>query len=103
MIRVNKSIGEWCLRGHLRNIGWTVKRCTQSGNGLALYVGTTGQNRPMEAIMLSSPTNIYTFEHNAHVQNKGWSGWWYGGGVIGTYGEALNLEAVALKVAPWTP
>ena len=33
-----------------------------------------------------------------HVQNIGWQGWQYSGGVAGTIGEGLRIEAIRIRL-----
>lgn len=74
---------------HVRNEGW---HSWTSGGKIA---GTTGKNRPIEAIELST-NGKYGVSYRAHVQDYGWlpyvqSGW---NDYAGTVGRAKKIEAI---------
>lgn len=58
-------------------------------------VGTTGQARRMEALIIDFPGGI---KYRAHVQNIGWQEWVYSGSAAGTVGKNLRMEAVQIDM-----
>jgi hypothetical protein len=79
-----------CYQAHVENIGWQGEVC---GNGQ--QVGMTGQGLRMEAfrMWLRNP-NGKRICYQAHVENIGWQGEVCDGGVAGTTGQKLRVEAV---------
>lgn len=75
------------LEGHIQDIGWV-----KAEN----IVGTTGQNKRLEAIKIDTPFEVSA---KAHIENIGWKD--YGkinkDTIIGTTGEGKRLEAICLK------
>ena len=57
-------------------------------------VGTTGQARRMEALIIDFQGGI---KYRAHVQNIGWQNWVYAGEVAGTVGQNLRMEAIQIE------
>ncbi|WP_350241947.1 hypothetical protein [Streptomyces microflavus] len=95
--------GDYCATAHIRDIGWGNQSCAQDGTDQIVTVGTTGYNRPMEAvaIYLTDPDTPWTLDGWSHVQNIGWKyhqPYSTGQITLGTIGKALNLEAVSLNV-----
>lgn len=75
---------------HVQNIGW------QSWVDGGALIGTTGQQKRMEAICIYSPvTSIY---YTTHVSNVGWQEWVGDGDVAGTTGLSQRIEAI--QIAP---
>lgn len=58
-------------------------------------VGTTGQARRMEALIIDFRGGI---KYRAHVQNIGWQNWVYAGEVAGTVGQNLRMEAIQIEM-----
>lgn len=58
-------------------------------------VGTTGQARRMEALIIEFNGGI---KYRAHVQNIGWQNWSYAGETAGTVGKNLRMEAVQIEL-----
>ncbi|MEU3837890.1 hypothetical protein [Streptomyces microflavus] len=91
--------GRFCVAAHLRDQGWHPgEKCFY--DGAEVFVGTTGQNRPMEALTISVSSG--SIVGAGHVQNRGWgpskaNNFIY----LGTEGSALNLEAVAVGPNTW--
>ena len=65
--------------------------------GLGEVAGTTGESRPMEAIILKSDT--IDLEYRAHVANIGWLPWVKNGEIAGTTGESRSLEALEIRAS----
>lgn len=88
------GLGRVCLDAHVRNVGWQGERCF--GDGAEIWVGTSGENRPMEALRIRLPDGGIV-KGMSHVQNLGWLDEIHGGYIqLGTVGNALNLEALAV-------
>ncbi|RSS34491.1 hypothetical protein EF912_36800 [Streptomyces sp. WAC07061] len=97
-INITGMGGGYCADAHARNWGWIggadPKNDQCVGEGENLFVGTRGQNRPLEALRLRMLSSQYV-KGSAHMQNTGWGGWAEGRYIeIGSTGEAKNLEAV---------
>ena len=58
-------------------------------------VGTTGQSRRMEALIIDFNGGI---KYRAHVQNIGWQKWSYAGEMTGTVGQNLRMEAIQIEL-----
>ena len=58
-------------------------------------VGTTGQARRMEALIIDFNGGI---KYRAHVQNIGWQKWSYAGEMTGTVGQNLRMEAIQIEL-----
>lgn len=58
-------------------------------------VGTTGQAKRLEALIINFPGGI---KYSAHVQNIGWQPWVHSGEVAGTVGKNLRIEAVRIQL-----
>lgn len=58
-------------------------------------VGTTGQARRMEALIIDFRGGI---KCSAHVENIGWQDWVYSGEIAGTVGKNLRMEAVRIQM-----
>lgn len=90
---VVQGVAWFCAQAHTRNVGWGPSETCARG-GEVITIGTTGQNRPMEAFRFSSPLTVWA---QAHVQNEGWKapvrGTWV---EVGTTGKNQNLEAVMM-------
>ena len=76
------------LRGHIQDIGWT--------NWQDNVIGTTGQNKRLEAIQIDAPE--YKIQVRAMIQDKGWVD--YGtitkDTIIGTTGESKRIEELQI-------
>ena len=97
-------------RLHVSNIGWM----GWAKNGAA--AGTQGLSGCAEAVQVmlvakngAAPTNdgnqklafveAPNFQMRGHVQNIGWQGWVGNGGICGTSGQSLRVEALQAKVS----
>ncbi|ANZ41041.1 hypothetical protein BBK82_38750 [Lentzea guizhouensis] len=86
-----------CLNAHLENVGWQGWVCASDGAGA--LVGTTGQNRQMEALAVSS-AGTGGICAQAHVADLGWLSQVCVAdgdvGVVGTTGQGRQVEALGL-------
>ena len=57
-------------------------------------IGTTGQGRRLEALIINFNGGI---KYSAHVQNVGWQNWVYAGDTAGTVGQNLRMEAIRIQ------
>jgi hypothetical protein len=87
-----------CARAYVQGVGWQNWRCASRGG--ALYVGTTGQSRRIEAL------SVWTASTGGvclagYVQGTGWTGTRCGGErgqvTVGSAGRGLRLEAVRIN------
>ncbi|MEU9829318.1 hypothetical protein [Micromonospora chersina] len=86
------GVGSVCYNVHVQNIyGWLGPYCDGK------IAGTTGQNRQLEAMMVSGSGGNVCYE--AHVQGYGWMGDVCDGDIAGTYGENRQMEA--FTVTAW--
>ncbi|MGW7052931.1 hypothetical protein [Streptomyces sp. NPDC054887] len=93
------GMGSVCLNAHLRNRGWVGERCFVA-NAHPIFIGTTGENRPMEALTMSVSNG--SIMGAAHVQSRGWQPWKANNFLyFGTEGSALNMEAIAVLPNTW--
>ena len=76
-------------QANVEGIGWM----QPVGNGEV--VGTTGQARRLEALII----NFDGIKYSAHVQNIGWQGWMDSEGVAGTVGKNLRMEAIRIQLS----
>lgn len=91
-----------CARAHVAGIGWQGWDCQRvSENTAWVQVGTTGQNRAMEAIEVQA----YGFDIcvRAHMRNIGWGGQQCTSSTnlvarAGTTGKGIPLEALAFTL-----
>jgi len=60
-------------------------------------IGTVGEKKRLEAIMIESSDTIYTYR--VHQKDIGWSAWVTNGQWAGTKGKSKQIEAIELKVA----
>ena len=58
-------------------------------------VGTTGQAKRLEALIINFPGGI---KYSAHVQDIGWQEWAYSGEVAGTVEKNLRVEAIRIQL-----
>ena len=81
---------------HVSGDGW--KEAQNAGQ----LLGTTGQNKGIEAVALSvkSNENQYTggIEYQAHVQDIGWQTLTGNGNIAGTTGQGKHIEAMRIKL-----
>lgn len=92
-----------CGKAHVAELGWLTAKCT-TGIGTKIVLGTTGQNRALEALELWVPG--YHFSTRAHVRNIGWQPKQtatYAGQhlTVGTTGRGLAMEAVEIQYFNW--
>ncbi|TDD92488.1 polysaccharide deacetylase [Actinomadura rubrisoli] len=93
------GVGRFCAKAHIRDLDWQEKRCS-NGQG-SVYVGTEGQNRPMEAFYLELTDNwADTVWGQAHVQDYDWMPVREAPNniTIGMTGAGKRLEAIRLAV-----
>lgn len=92
-------------QAHVQNVGWQDQRTADSGSHLVL--GTTGQALRLEAlrVLTNQTSDQGGIRYNAHVQNVGWqsgvdddASWTANGGVVGTTGQSLRVEALQLEL-----
>lgn len=76
-------------QAHVEGLGWM----QPVGDGEV--VGTTGQARRMEALIIDFAGGI---KCSAHVENIGWQDWVYSGEVAGTVGKNLRMEAIRIQL-----
>ena len=76
-------------QGYVDGIGWM----DPVGDGE--IVGTTGQARRLEALIINFRGGI---KCSAHVENIGWQDWAYSGDMAGTVGQGLRMEAVRIQL-----
>lgn len=85
------------VQEHIEINGW---QSTKSGNDLT--VGTTGQNKGIQAVAMAVKPSGSTYTggitYNAHVSGIGWQGWKMDGTIAGTVGEGKNIEALQLRL-----
>jgi Astacin (Peptidase family M12A)/Clostridial hydrophobic W len=83
-------------QAHLAGTGW--QSYVNAFKDGTQFAGTTGQNRPMEAIRIEQ-MNIGV-EYRAHVANLGWLPYVSASqlGIAGTTGESRNMEAVQIRL-----
>ena len=93
-------IGGLTAESHVEDIGW------QSAVGNGGMLGTTGQNRSIQAIKLNVESgnggllDKYTggIRYSLHVENLGWMNWVENGELSGTVGKNLRSEAVKIEL-----
>lgn len=84
-------------QAHVRNVGWQTWR-----NGGELS-GTTGKNRPIEAIKITT-NGFYGVSYRVHAQDYGWLGYVSSGATrdygyyAGTVGMAKHIEAIQFYI-----
>jgi len=78
------------FRGHVSDYGW------QEPVGDGGTIGTTGESRALEAMVIDFSGGI---RYCAHVHDIGWQNWVYSGEVAGTEGENLPMEAVRIQLS----
>lgn len=52
----------------------------------------------LEAFKILIEGSNQKIQYRAHVKNKGWLPWVNNGGVAGTVGESLHIEAIEIKL-----
>ena len=87
----NKPDGETDVVVHMKEIGnkeyKNIKKDT--------LIGTTGQNRRLEAIRIIGKESFYLYR--VHQKSIGWSEWANNGEWAGTTGKGLQMEALEIK------
>lgn len=85
------------VQEHIEASGWQAVK-----NRKELIVGTTGQNRSIEAIAMAVKPieNSYSggIAYRAYVSDTGWQGWASDGNISGTTGQANRIEAIQIKL-----
>lgn len=81
-------------RAHSADIGW--QPYVYEGQ----IAGTTGKNRPVQAmnISLDKPEYNGNIEYRAYVQDNGWQNWVKNGAMTGTTGKNLKTEAMEIRL-----
>lgn len=83
---------------HIQNYG------DRSFYGFGKLIGTTGEQKRMEALRLSINQNEEegylsgSIRYRVHVQNEGWQSWKQDGNMAGTSGKALRMEAIQIEL-----
>ncbi len=80
---------DFTYQAHVQDYGWM----PPVGNGGV--VGTTGQGKRLEALVINFSGDI---RYSAHVQDIGWQSWVYSGEVAGTVGRGLSIEAIRIEL-----
>ena len=94
--RVNNQSGI-TYRAHVRDRGWT--SWMHSGEG----AGTTGENRPIEAISMELENGMelqYDIYYRVYIHDVGWTGWASTGQDAGSTGHSLELDAYEVRFTP---
>lgn len=79
---------------HISYIGWG---SWVSSNQSANVYG----NNPLEAFQISLDQglhHLFDISYRAHVENIGWQGWQKNGGMVGTVGRSLHMQAIEMKL-----
>lgn len=91
----------YCFRAHVAGIGWQAWECHTAREYATNRIGTTGQNRAIEAVQAQA----YGFRIclQAHVRNLGWGSRVCTSGRtptvgVGTTGQGRPMEALTLTV-----
>lgn len=88
-------------RAHVQTYG-NVKSKTTIKNGVeTLVLGTRGQAKRMEAILISMKNNTgYEggMQYRVHRQTYGWTNWIDAGKTAGTTGQSKRLEAIEIRL-----
>ena len=98
--------GAYCLQIealHIQQVGETDVVVHMKGIGNKEYknitkdtlIGTTGQNRRLEAIRITGKESFYLYR--VHQKSIGWSEWANNGEWAGTSGKGLQMEALEIK------
>lgn len=91
VLQSNKDkMGEVSYRGHLRNIGWYNWQCDGA------MIGSTGQNRRIEAIQISPVKQMDVTVHIKDIGDKTYKNITKDT-IIGTAGKNLRLEAITIQ------
>jgi hypothetical protein len=96
-IRGMESGANVCYRVHVQDIGWAPKVCQNTVAGQ--------KDKRIEAIEIVDtglPANLGVY-YQVHVQNYGWMPIRWDGGLGGTTGKSLRMEAIAIAVQPRSP
>ncbi len=90
------TLGDGNLRisGHSQDIGW------QDYVNDGQIVGTTDQNKSLEAFRINPNPNLPegTVQARAYIQGSGWSNWIDSPNVVGTVGESKRIFAIELRL-----
>ena len=83
-------------QAHVSSIGWMTE--VMSGG----IVGTTGQNKSIEALKFSVRPNGNSYsggiKYKLHVQDIGWQDWANNGTIAGTVGKGKAAEAIQIQL-----
>ena len=80
---------------HIRELGWQEK--TSDGR----QAGTTGQNKPIEAIKINLTDELagkYDIYYRVYSQQHGWFGWAKNGELAGSVGFAYAVQAIEIQL-----
>lgn len=82
------------VKAHIERIGWVDYNDITKDT----VIGTVGESRRLEALVIEPIGNELPLTGKVHVQNRGWGNWYNLDGVIslGTAGQSLRLEALQL-------
>lgn len=79
-------------------VGWSGSKSTSATPSFTL--GTTGRSRSLEAFTISLPgLDLGSVTYAAHVSNIGWQNSVADGGMVGTVGRGLSVEAVRIGLS----
>ena len=90
-----KLVGSIEYETHVRDIGWQNK--VADGE----QAGTSGQNKPIEAIKISLTDQLadtYDVYYRVYIQNRGWLGWAKNGELAGSVGFAYSVKAFEIQL-----
>nr|WP_275951554.1 L,D-transpeptidase family protein [Faecalicatena contorta] len=82
---------------HVRDIGW--QETVQDGQ----QAGTTGANKPVEAIKVNLTgqlATVYDIYYRVYSKNHGWFGWTKNGQLAGSVGFAYAVQAIEVQLYP---
>lgn len=82
------------VKAHIERIGWVEYNDIDANT----IIGTVGESRRLEALVIDPIDNELPFTGKVHVENRGWGNWYNLDGVIslGTSGQSLRIEAIQL-------
>ena len=83
---------------HCEGKGWMA--AVTSIDGDEATAGTEGEGKRMEAfrVTLNNPDGTSAVTYRANAQDKGWLDWQNSGGIAGTEGQSLRVEALEIKL-----
>ncbi|MDR0921962.1 MAG: hypothetical protein LBM95_06245 [Lactobacillales bacterium] len=81
-------------QAHVQNYGWL-----PTYNISKNFVGTVGKGLRLEALKLIFQNMSTNISYRAHVQSIGWQSWVSNGGIAGTTGRNLRIEALQITTS----